>query len=170
MTEEYSLQSVLFRVLPWHCSVAFFRVCLRLLLVWVAAIATDCGSTGPTGPQGGSARYEGQWSGVTSQGRTISFTVSPDQKVTTITLGYSFNGCTGTSSFPNLNLIIASGPSPGSPTPGPGFGYGSGPPDGPNYIQVYGAFSSYMAATGSVAFGDFSGCGNGGGIWTATKN
>jgi hypothetical protein len=140
------------------------------LLVWVAAMVTACGSSGPTSPQGGSTRYEGQWSGVTSQGRQISFTVSTDQKVTSITVGYNFNGCTGTSSFPNLSLIIASGPSPASPTPGPGFGYGSGPPDGTNYVQIYGMFSSSTAATGSVAFGDFFGCGNGAGIWSATKN
>jgi hypothetical protein len=31
-------------------------------------------------------------------------------------------------------------------------------------------FSSSTAATGSVAFGDFSACGNAGGIWSATKN
>jgi hypothetical protein len=140
------------------------------VVVCVAAWVTACGSTGPTGPQGGSTRYEGQWNGVTSQGRPISFTVSRDQKVTSITVGYNFNGCSGTSSFPNLSLTIASGPSPSSPTPGPGFGYGSGPPDGANYTQVYGMFSSYTAATGSVAFGDFSGCGNAGAIWSATRN
>jgi hypothetical protein len=138
------------------------------LLLSIAAMVSDCGGS-PTGPQGGAERYEGQWSGVSSQGRTISFTVSSDQKVTSITLGYNFNGCTGTSTFPNLSLGIGSTPNPSSPTPGPGFGYGSGNPEGPNFTQVYGMFSSYTAATGSMVFGDFSGCGNAGGIWSATK-
>jgi hypothetical protein len=111
----------------------------------------------------------GQWKGTTSQGKPLTFTVSLDQKVTAITVGYSFNGCSGLNTFSNLNLDIGNGPNPAT-TLGPGFGFGSGPPDGPNYTQVYGSFSSNTTATGSVIFGSYPGCGNWGEIWTATRS
>jgi hypothetical protein len=113
--------------------------------------------------------YDGQWSGTTSQGGPITFTVSSDQKVTAITVGYRFNGCSGANTFSNLNLDIGNPPNPNAPTIGPGFGYGSGPPDGPSYTQIYGSFTSNTTATGSVIFGAFPGCGNAVGIWSATR-
>ena len=124
----------------------------------VFTIACASGENSPTIPSSGG--YDGQWSGTTSQGRTITFTISPDQKVTAITAGYSFSGCSGSNTFSNLNLDIGTPPNPASPS-GPGFGFGSGPPDGPDYTQVYGSFSSGSTATGTVIFGDYSGCGNG---------
>jgi hypothetical protein len=139
-------------------------------LVLLTGGLSGCGSSvTPTTPTAG-AGYDGQWSGTTSQGRPIAFTVSSDQKVTAITVGYSFNGCSGLNTFPNLNLDIGYPPNPAAPSAGPGFGYGSGPPDGPNYTQIYGSFSSNTAATGSVVFGAYAGCGNGIGIWSARKN
>jgi hypothetical protein len=138
-------------------------------MVGLAVGLSGCsGSTMPT-PSTGPPRYDGEWSGMTSQGRPISFTVSAGQKVTTITLGYSFNGCSGTKTFPGLSLDIGNPPNPGSPSGGPGFGYGSGPPDAPNYTQVYGTFASSTTVNGSVVFGDYTNCGNGIAIWTATK-
>jgi hypothetical protein len=101
--------------------------------------------------------------------------VSTDQKVTSIVVGYNFGNCRGVNTFPNLNLDIGVPPAfpgvPRQPTPssGPGFGFGSGPPDGANYTQIYGSFTSATTATGSIIFGDFQGCGNAGGIWMATK-
>ena len=128
-----------------------------------------CGS-GPTTPSpGGSGRYDGQWSGTTSQGQPITFAVSSEQKVTAITVGYRFNGCSGVNTFSNLNLDIGNPPNPTSPSLGPSFGYGSGPPDGPNYTQVLGSFTASTSATGSVIFGGYSGCANAVGSWTATK-
>lgn len=133
--------------------------------------ASGCGGStanNPTAPDG-AARYDGQWKGTTSQGRPITFTVSSAQKVTAITVGYSFNGCSGVNTFSNLNLDIGVTPNPATSL-GPGFGFGSGPPDGPNYTQVYGSFRSNATASGSVIFGDYPGCGNAGGIWTATRD
>jgi hypothetical protein len=135
-------------------------------MVW-CVVMSACGSSSPTTPS--SPGYDGQWSGTTSQGRPITFSISSEQKVTAITVGYSFNGCSGVNTFSNLNLDIGSPPNPRAPSTGPGFGYGSGPPDGPNYTQVYGSFSSTTMATGSVIFGGYPGCGNAGGFWTATK-
>jgi hypothetical protein len=123
----------------------------------------------PTTPSGDALRYDGQWKGTTSQGRPITFTVSLNQKVTAITVGYSFNGCSGLNTFSTLNLDIGNTPNPATSL-GPGFGFGSGPPDGPNYTQIYGSFSSNTTATGTMIFGGYPGCGNAGGIWSATRD
>jgi hypothetical protein len=144
----------------------------RVFALALCASLAGCGG-GPASPE--SPSYDGQWNGSTSQGRPISFTVSQDQRVTTISVGYSFNGCTGMSTFQNLSLIIAAlDPfgDPRVPTPpsfGPGFGYGSGQPDSPNYTQIYGSFNSDDLAMGSVVFGAYDGCGNSGGTWSASR-
>ena len=135
------------------------------LCVFISACSDS--DAGPTTP--GPARYDGEWTGTTSQGRPITFTVSPDQKVTDITVGYSFGSCSGTNTFSNLNLDIGTSPFPGAPQIGPGFGFGSGSPELPNYTQIYGNFSSSTSVNGSVIFGAYAGCGNSGGIWSATK-
>jgi hypothetical protein len=143
------------------------RVILGTIVL--CTLASACGSS-PTTPSGeGPVTYDGEWSGTTSQGRPISFVISPSQKVTAITVGYNFNGCSGVSTFSNLTLDIGSPPNPTAPTLGPGFGFGSGPPDGPNYTQVYGSFTSNVSATGSVVFGGYSGCGNAGAIFSASR-
>jgi hypothetical protein len=137
----------------------------RLFAIAVCALTSACGGGATTpSPRPG---YDGEWNGTTSQNRPITFTVSSDQKVTAITVGYSFNGCSGTNTFSNLNLAIGNPPNPASP--GPGFGFGSGPPDGPNYTQVLGTFSSNTEATGTVIFGAYSSCGNTGALWSATR-
>ena len=81
--------------------------------------------------------------------------------------GFYFVATTSLSA-PGLSLDIGNPPNPSSPS-GPGFGYGSGPPDGPNYTQVYGTFASTAAVNGSVVFGDYANCGNAIGIWSATR-
>lgn len=139
----------------------------RLLTVVWCVLMSACGSSSPTVPS--PPRYDGQWSGTTSQGGPITFSVSSAQKVTAITVGYNFGGCSGVNTFSNLNLDIGSPANPAAPAIGPGFGYGSGPPDAPNYTQVYGSFSSTTMATGSVIFGGYPGCGSAVGIWTATR-
>jgi hypothetical protein len=156
------------------CQKASSLLCL-VVLVCIPATGligalSGCGgntANGPTTPSLDAPRYDGQWKGTTSQGRPITFTVSLDQKVTAITVGYSFSGCSGLNAFSGLNLDIGNGPNPATSL-GPGFG--SGPPDGPNYTQVYGSFSSNTTATGSMIFGDYPSCGNAAGIWTATRN
>ena len=146
-----------------------YRIDLRVVvLVAIAGGACSSNSTPPTSPPGVMANYEGQWSGMTSQGMRISFTVA-DKKVTSLDLGYNFNGCAGMNTYPDLSLAIGYPPNPASPYMGPGFGFGSGAPDRPNYTQVSGTFSSGTAATGTTIFGDYSGCGNSLGIWSASK-
>jgi hypothetical protein len=134
--------------------------------LWVLAIA--CGGSPSAPSSGASAGYDGQWSGTTFQGARIAFTVT-GQKVTAITLGYNFNGCSGTHSFANLSLDSGTPPNTGAPTLGPGFGYGSGNPEAGNYTQILGNFTSSSQATGSVIFGSYSGCGTAISIWNATR-
>src|SRR5438046_1264923 len=74
----------------------------RFVTIAWCALMCACGPTTPS-----SATLDGQWSGTTSQGTPITFTVSSDQKVTDITVGYSFNGCSGVQTFSNLNLETA---------------------------------------------------------------
>ena len=122
-----------------------------VLTTALCVFMTACSdSEPPTTPE--TPRYDGEWSGTTSQGRPITFTVSADQKVTAITVGYSFGSCNGTNTFSNLNLDIGTSPIPGAPQIGPGFGFGSGSPELPNYTQLFGNFSSSTAVTGSVIF------------------
>lgn len=139
------------------------------VLLFLTVVSSACsGPKTPTSPPGVMATYEGEWSGMTSQGMRISFTIS-EQKVMSLSVGYNFNGCSGTNTFPNLSLVIGYPPNMATPYPGPGFGFGSGAPDGPNYTQVYGTFSSSTAASGSMVFGDYAGCGNSIGIWSASR-
>jgi hypothetical protein len=144
-------------------------VCIPATLLISFSGCGDSAANNPTTPGGDPARYDGQWKGTTSQGRPITFTVSSAQKVTAITVGYSFNGCSGSNTFSNLNLDIGVTPNPATSL-GPGFGFGSGSPEGSNYTQVYGSFRSNTTASGTVIFGDFAGCGNAIGIWTATRD
>jgi hypothetical protein len=134
----------------------------------LCAVIGACGGSSVT-PLPVPTGYDGQWSGTTSQGKPITFTVSTDQKVTAIRVEYSFNGCSGTHAFSNLSLDIGTPPNPAAPTLGPGFGYGTAGPDGSNYTQIYGTFNSTTTAIGTVVFAEYPGCGSTAGIWNATR-
>lgn len=142
------------------------------VIAW-CALASACQSATIPTPTG----YAGQWSGTTAQGRPIAFTVSPDEAVTTITLGLDFNGCSGSQTFPGLSLNIAPrvtcipGPCPPSVSSYRAFGYTSGDPiEGPS-TDVNGVFLSSTRADGSVNFRNYPGCGNAIGVaWTATRH
>ena len=105
----------------------------------------------------------------------MTFTVSSDQKVTAIAVGYSFNGCSGTQTFSNLNLDTAPmvtcipGPCPDSVSSYRAFGYSARSPDGPS-TSVNGLFPSTTRAEGQVTFRDYPGCGTAVGVgWAATR-
>jgi hypothetical protein len=123
--------------------------------VFAALIASaflgSCGG-GDANPAGPSARgYAGQWSGTTFQGQPFSFTVSSDQKVTALSVGYRFGGCSGVDTFSNLDLAI-------NPSP-PYFGYGASHPDGRGTsIQVF--FQSETSGFATVIFYGPPSCGS----------
>ena len=76
--------------------------------LWLVCVAlSGCGdSSSPSAPSPVTASFNGQWTGTTSQGQPVSFTVASD-RVTTISAGYNYSGCSGTATATNLNLEIA---------------------------------------------------------------
>lgn len=137
----------------------------------VCALATGCGGSAAPTPAG----LAGHWSGTTSQGRTISFTISPDEKVTSITVEYSFSGCSGTRTFSNLNLETAPdvrcipGPCPPGVSSFRSFNYSEGSPlDGPA-TSVNALFVSPSTAEGRVMFQNYPECGTTMAPWSARR-
>jgi hypothetical protein len=145
----------------------------RVLAFLLCGSAIACGSNGPNGPSG--ANYRGEWAGTTAHGAPISFTISSDERVTSITVGHNFNGCSGSQTFSNLNLEISPdvicipGPCPGSLERFKRFSYSSGRLGEP-VTTVHGLLPSTARAEGAAYFRDFPSCGTANAIgWTATK-
>lgn len=143
----------------------------RVLAVLVCAFLSGCG--GATSPS--RVSYAGQWSGTTAQDRPIAFTISPDEKVTSISIEHSFNGCAGAQTFSNLsvdimpNVMCIPAPCPISVTSYRAFGYSAGPRDGA-FTAINAIFLSANTAQGTVAFSNFPECGTVVGVgWNATR-
>lgn len=146
----------------------------RTILAMVALLGVlgSCGGSPPTGPS--TSGYAGQWSGAVVQGGSVSFTVSPEQRVTSITVNCSLSGCSGSTTFDGLALDIATlqrpPENPGvGPFDNPRFACTSGGPQGTNSISLTGAFPSSGTATGVTIYNDFRGCGSGLATWNATR-
>ena len=145
---------------------------MRGIALVLCALVTGCQSN-PTAPTGSS--YAGEWSGTTTQGAPIAFSLSAAEKVTTIVVGHSFGGCSGSQTFANLSLDIVPDVMciPGPCAPGiasyRGFGYGTGGLGGPG-TSINALFLSNSRAEGTVNFRDYPGCGTAIGVgWTATR-
>ena len=152
------------RTLNHHVNVAL------LLLAGICGQGACAG--GPATRSDGLGRtYAGEWMGTTSEGTAIAFDVSGGSIVTHITIGRDNRGCRDAQTFSSLSLMIGESDLPGRvPMPSsPGFGFGSGAPEGPNFVQVLGQFSSTQSAQGTVTFLNFERCGNTVAFWTATK-
>ena len=135
--------------------------------------ACGSGGTNPATPSGTS--YEGQWSGTTVQGEPIALTISSDQKVTAITVGYRFNGCAGMQTFSNLridtipNVTCIPGPCSPSLSSFRAFSYSAGSVDA-GLTLINGVFPSTSRSEGSAGFTNYPGCGSVLGVgWTATR-
>ena len=144
----------------------------RLRLTAVCLLAAACGN--PTGPS--EASYAGQWTGSTGQGRPISFTISSDQAVTSITISHAFNGCAGSQTFESLAISIVPRveciPGPCAPAIQSyrAFGYSAGNRvEGPS-TDLNAVFMSTMSAQGTVNFRSYAGCGDAIGVpWSALR-
>ena len=107
----------------------------------------------------------GEWSGTTSQGMPITLIVSPDETVTTITLGYNFNGCSGSHTFADLNVptnpdvTCIPGPCSGTLESYRAFGYSAGSVGSGPLTQVNGLFLPGNQAKGQTTFSDYPTCG-----------
>ena len=143
-------------------------------LIAFCALVNACDS--PSSPGGGQANYEGRWSGTTAQGKAVTFTISSDQNVTTLTVGHEFNGCSGSQTFSNLSVSIVPNiqciPATCSNQLSSyrAFNYSMGTPlEGPG-TSINGLFVSADRAEGLVHFRGFPGCGDALSVpWSATK-
>jgi hypothetical protein len=150
------------------------------LALCLAALASTlsgaCG--GPASPSATNQSLSiGEWSGTTSQGMPIAFSVSQDEKVTTLTLGYRFNSCSGTQTFSNLSLPTAPdvtcvpGPCPMTVSSYRAFSFADGSRlNGQPNTSVNGLFLPGNRAEGQAGFNDYAGCGTAAGVtWTALR-
>jgi hypothetical protein len=117
----------------------------------------------------------GEWRGTTSQGAPIAFTVAADETLTSITIGYDFNGCSGSQTFSDLavatapDLTCIPGPCTGVLQSYRAFGYSQGSPGAGPYTQVNGVFLPGSEARGQAVFSEYPSCGTATGVeWTAT--
>src|SRR5215471_5904894 len=104
---------------------------LSIVLVTACSVAASCGGSGSSpSPAPAPATYEGQWTGLTSQGSDISFTVTAAQTIMTVNFGFSFPGCSG-----GAGGFL----SPGAPivttTPTPSFTFTVGGPATPTFME-----------------------------------
>jgi hypothetical protein len=142
---------------------------LRILAL--AGMCAACSGGNVAAPGVPERSYAGDWTGTTSQGTGIELRVSAQNILTSITIGRDFNGCRDTHMFSSLSVVIGESGLPGRvPTPStPGFGFGSGSPEGPNFVQVIGQFTSSQIAQGTVTFLNVEKCGNAVAHWNATR-
>ena len=141
----------------------------------VAGVLASACSSGPASPSASSLSV-GQWSGTTAQGASIAFTVSFDEILRTISVGYAFNGCSGTQTFADLNVPTAPdvtcipAPCSGSLSTYRAFGYTSRSVGTEPSTTINGLFLPGGRAQGQVSFRDFPGCGTAAGVeWTAMR-
>jgi hypothetical protein len=137
----------------------------------LSALATACGSSGlPAAPSPSLTPegYAGRWSGTTSMGTAIDFTVAANGSVTAIAVGYNGDGCSGMNTYAEVDVEIRN---PYSSLGRPQFQYSSGSPDSVALTVVFGRFDSDTVANGSVGFRGYLSCGTSvfGGTWTASK-
>lgn len=117
----------------------------------------------------------GEWSGTTSQGMPIAFTVSDDEILTKMTIGHDFNGCMDTESFEDVqtpttsNLTCIPGPCPNTAASYRSLVFVSGSDGHDRHIQVNGVFLPFGEARGQAVFSNFPACGSATAEWTATR-
>jgi hypothetical protein len=138
-----------------------FRAVLGLAFL---IAGTACGGGSPTSPTSPPrVGYAGEWSGVSLQGDSLTFTVSNEQKVTAIAFDYRLNGCSGRKTFSGLSADIVSAPGVKA-----FFRHDSSDADARNYVSIQGFFDSAESAGGVTGFSLVS-CGEGLGVWSARR-
>lgn len=158
-------------VAPWLC----------LFVVWI--LESGCVlSRSPSGlpiarpVPNPSSLSVGEWKGSTSQGRSITFIVSKDgENVTSLMVGYDFNGCSGTREFLQLDIptkpdvTCIPGPCSGTAVSYRGFGFSDATSANRPYTQVNGVFLPGNLAKGQAIFSGYPDCGSATVEWTATR-
>jgi hypothetical protein len=140
---------------------------LGVLIAICAPVA--CGGGGGIAPS--PVGYAGEWTGTTSNGPPIRFSVSAADTVTSITLVYSFSAdCSGTLTYTDLAVPIRTSNPPGLPASDQlGFGYST--TNGVNGTLIAGGFSpDRRSASGQFALVHFGACDTVVGTWTAQRH
>lgn len=166
------------------CAVSAWRLPTT---VWLCIIATCLVASACTralvpvarslpGPGRTASLSIGEWNGTTSQGMPIGFTVSPNETVAAITVGYNFNGCAGSQTFSDLviptspDVTCIPGPCPGTVQSYRAFSYIDGSFASGPATQVNGVFLPRNEAKGQVNFYNYPECGTATAVeWTATR-
>lgn len=126
-------------------------------------------------PSGSPVRTTGEWLGTTSQGQSLSFTVSADDRVTSIRIGYAFKDCNGTRYYPEIavptapNVVCMSGPCGRGISSYRAFSFADGGPPPAAHTQINGVFLPGDVAQGQAIFGDYEDCGSATVTWRATR-
>lgn len=133
-------------------------------LVTGLAILIWCACAPPAPPRVAPRRdFSGRWTGRTSQGRAIAFTVSGNQ-ITALTVDYACGGGSGSLTLPaGVPLLNLSG------RPAATITFSSDGPSGPTRIVVRFLFQSARSANGLVEFTNDPACGSSEVTWTATR-
>jgi hypothetical protein len=127
------------------------------ILIWCA-----CGPPPPPKITPGS--FAGSWTGRTSQGLMISFTVSARQRIKGLSLVYRCGGGSGSLTIPaDVPLLTTSAGKAATLT------YSSDGLSGPYRIVVRFLFGSARVANGTVEFTNEMVCGTRDVTWTATR-
>lgn len=153
------------------------RTLMRVVTL-AGLLASGCGrgSTSPSPLPSTASLSVGEWHGTTAQGMAITFTVSSDEVLTTLSIGHNFNGCSGMQTFSSLqigtapNVSCVPGPCSGTISTYRSFNFASGSRvTGPG-TAVVGLFLPGGRAQGTAAFNDLPGCGTVTGVeWAATR-
>lgn len=132
----------------------------RWVGMWLFVCAAACSSPTEPVPPG----YAGEWSGTTSQDRSLSFSVSGDQ-VTSFTLAFnSPPTCSGTETLTGPKPIILREDNQ------QGFAMGKTGEDFGWGIALYGVFSEdRRSASGEIQLVQYPGCGTLNIKWTAKR-
>ena len=124
------------------------------ILIWCACAPS---------PRPTPLNFNGDWSGTTSQGRAIRFTIA-NLQVTTVTVEYAFSGCTGSVTIPATAPLLNPGGTASAVVTHTPNGL-----SGPSRTVVNFLFPSITTANGTVQFADYPGCGSTNATWTAAK-
>jgi hypothetical protein len=107
--------------------------------------------------------FSGKWTGRTSQGGAMAFTVSAN-RITALTFDYVCDGGSGNLTIPaDVPLLNTSGRAAAT------VRFSSTGPSGPARIFVRFLFQSVRNASGTVEFTNDPACGSREATWTATK-
>lgn len=139
-------------------------------------VVAGCGSSPSSPSDMPTSRSAGKWTGTTAQGATIAFEVSSAEILTSITMGHSFNGCSGIRTFTNLNIRTTAdvtcvpGPCSESLLSYRAFAFTDGSFQSGPMTSVNGLFLLGGQAEGVVAFRELPGCGTALSVpWSATR-